>query len=135
MHKQSNELVSFLIGKWDNLSFEVTDGKPVKTETYSETMIAKDFDTLIITAHEYRNGKDLSREMCLKLDGNNITMMQGDFLAKGKCENNLYTFAASINESEYRFRIYTLGDKFVFHRETWKNGNVVQVDMSYLVRK
>jgi hypothetical protein len=28
-----------------------------------------------------------------------------------------------------------MGDKYVFHRETWMGGKVEQVDMSFLVRR
>jgi hypothetical protein len=132
---QPNDLVSFLTGKWDNVSFEISNGQPLKREAYPETMIAKDPDTLTITAHGFRDGKDLTKDMQLVLRGNKITLKQGSFTATGVREDQLYTLKGQHQGQEYRFRLYTLGDKYVFHRETWKDGKVLQVDMSYLERK
>jgi hypothetical protein len=131
----NNDLVNFLTGKWDNVSFEVSDGKPIKREAYPETMVAKDAHTITITARGFRDGKDLTKDMRLELRGNEVTMSQGSFTAKGKREGNLYTLTGTHSGSEFRFRLYTMGNKYVFHRETWKGGAVEQVDMSYLVRK
>jgi hypothetical protein len=131
----ANDLVNFLEGKWDNISFEISDGKPVKKEEYPETMIIKDPDTLTITAHGFRDGKDLTKDMKLEVRGENVTMSQGDFSASGKREDNVYSLKSLYKGSEFRFRLYTLGDKYVFHRETWKDGKIQQIDMSYLIRK
>ncbi|MEK6706675.1 MAG: hypothetical protein AABZ06_12895 [Bdellovibrionota bacterium] len=131
----ANELVQFLTGKWDNVSFEISDGKPVKNEAYPETMIIKDADTLTITAHGFRDGKDLTKDMKLELRGDELTMSQGSFVAKGKREDKVYTLKSLFQGTEFRFRLYTLGDKYVFHRETWKDGKIQQIDMSYLTRK
>ena len=120
-----NDFVSFLLGKWDNVSFGISDGKPIKSEAYPETMIGKDTDTLTITAHGVLNGKDLTKDMRLELRGNDITMKQGSFIAKGKREDNVYSLKGESGENEYRFRLYTLGDKYVFHRETWKAGKIL----------
>lgn len=132
---KANDLVSFLTGKWDNISFEISNGEPVKREAYPETMVTKDFDTLTITAHGFRDGKDLTKDMKLIVRGDDITMSQGTFVAKGKREDKLYSLKGEQAGSEYRLRLYTLGDKYVFHRETWKDGKLLQMDMSYLVRK
>jgi hypothetical protein len=131
---EPNDLVKFLTGKWDNVSFEISDGKPVKREEYPETMIAKDSDTLTITAHGYKDGKDLTKDMYLKVRGKAVTLQQGDFTATGTREDSVYTLKGLSKGAEYRFRLYTLGDKYVFHRETWKDGKIQGIDMSYLVR-
>lgn len=130
-----NELVKFLTGKWDNVSFEISDGKPVKKEEYPETMIVKDSDTLTITAHGFKDGKDLTKDMHLEVRGNNITMSQGSFKAIGTKEDSVYSMKGTADGSEFRFRLYALGDKYVFHREVWKNSKIQQLDMSYLIRK
>ena len=132
---KSNDIVNFLVGKWDNVSFEISDGKSIKRETYPETMVAKDPDTLTITAHGFRNGKNLTKDMRLELRGDEITMSQGLFIAKGKREDKVYSLKGESDGNEYRFRLYLLGDKYVFHRETWKAGKITQIDMSYLIRK
>ncbi len=86
---KANDLVQFLTGKWDNVSFEISDGKPVKREAYPETMITKDADTLTITAYGFRDGKDLTKDMQLIVRGNEVTMAQGSFTAKGTREDNV----------------------------------------------
>ncbi len=130
-----NDLVSFLNGKWDNVSFDVVDGKEVKRDAYAETMVAKDADTLTITAHGIRDGQDLTKDMRLVLRGSDITMSQGKFTAHGKREGNVYAMTGTENGKEYRFRLYTMGDKYVFQREIWNGDQVEEVDLSYLVRK
>lgn len=130
-----NDLVKFLAGKWENTSFEVLDGKPVKKEEYPETMVIKNENTVTITAHGYRDGKDLTKDMRLEVVGDKAVMSQGSLTSKGHREDNVYYFSGTQDGTEYRFRIYAMGDKFVFHRETWKGGKIQQVDMSYLVRK
>ena len=132
---QTNELVQFLAGKWDNISFEISNGKPVKKEEYPETMLIKDDDTLTITAHGFKDGKDLTKDMHLEVSGDSVTMSQGAFKATGTREDSVYSMKAIFEGMEYRIRLYTLGDKYVFHRETWKNGKIQQIDMSYLLRK
>ena len=132
---EPNDLVKFLTGKWDNTSFEISSGIPIKKEEYPETMIVKDADTLTITAHGYRDGKDLTKDMRLEVRGKKVTMSQGSFKATGTREDSVYSLRGEFEGEEYRFRLYTLGDKYVFHRETWKDGKIRQVDMSYLVRK
>lgn len=57
MGSKFNELVSFLIGKWDNITFEITANKLVKKEEYSETMVGKSEHVLAITAHGFKDGK------------------------------------------------------------------------------
>jgi hypothetical protein len=130
-----NDLVSFLAGDWDNTSFEVSEGKPIKKETYSETMVVKDKDTLTITAHQFRDGNDLTKDMQLKIKGRHASLSQGGFTAMGNREGNFYFFRGKEAGKEYRLRLYTLGDKYVFNREIWSDGQVKQVDMSYLTRK
>jgi hypothetical protein len=133
--EEPNDLVKFLVADWECTSFEVSDGKPVKKEVYLETMVAKDRDTLTITAHEYRDGKDLTRDMHLEVKGAQTTLRQGGFEAKGVREGNVYSFSGKDDGKQYRLRLYTMGDKYVFHRVFWSDGQVQQVDMSYLIRK
>jgi hypothetical protein len=133
--EEPNDLVKFLAGEWENVSFEISDGKPVKRESYLETMVVKDKDTLTITAHEFKDGKDLTKDMHLIVRGRHATLSQGTFIAKGKRHGNVYCFEGKENGKKYRLRVYTMGDKYVFHREIWSNGEIQQMDMSYLCRK
>ena len=133
--EQANDLVSFLAGNWDDVSFEISDGKPIKKEAYAETMVIKDRDTLTITAHAFRDGKDLTKDMTLVVRGHRATMKQDNFLAEGHREGDLYCLKGKAEGKEYRLRLYTMGDKYVFIREIWIKGKVEQVDLSYLIRK
>jgi hypothetical protein len=42
--EKPNDLVRFLGGEWENVSFEISDGKLVKRELYLETMLVKNKD-------------------------------------------------------------------------------------------
>jgi len=130
-----NELIKFLVGNWQNVSFEIADSKPVKKESYAESMVLKDNDTITITAHGYKNGKDLVKDMRLVLKGQRTELSQGPYVAKGKREKNVYYFVGKENGKEYKLRLYTLGDKYVFNREIWSDGRVEEVDISYLVKQ
>jgi len=131
---EPNDLVRFLEGKWDHVGFVISNGNPIKKEKYCETMIIKDVNTLAITAHGFKEGTDLTKDMYLEISGNAIRMKQGDFEATGTCEDAVYSMKGISDDTEYRFRLYALGDKYVFHRETWKGNKIQQIDMSYLVR-
>lgn len=132
---QANEIIQFLQGSWHNYSIIVEDGKAVDKTDYKETMTIKNASTLSITAHDFHEGEDLTRDMTLILEGDKITMKQGSFEAKGLKEGNVYYLKGFYNELEFRFRLYTMGDKYVFHSETWNNGNIEQINMSYLLRQ
>ena len=82
MSKDYNELVDFLIGRWDNTSFEVSDGNSIKREDYPETMVGKDQHTITITAHGFKDGNDLTKDIRLEINGNTIVMSQGSFRAE-----------------------------------------------------
>jgi hypothetical protein len=130
-----NDLVKFLAGNWENISFEIADGRPVKRESYSESMLVKDNDTLTITAHAFREGKDLIKDMHIVVRGHHAVLSQGPFKAKGRREGNAYYFTGKDEGKEYRLRVYTMGDKYVFHREIWSAGQIEEIDMSYLLRQ
>jgi hypothetical protein len=130
-----NDLVKFLAGNWENISFEILDGKPVKRESYLESMIVKDKDTLTITAHAFKDGKDLTKDMQIVVKGRHAVLSQGIFSAKGKREGNAYYFTGKEKGKEYRLRLFTMGDKYVFQREIWSDGQIQEIDMSYLLRQ
>ena len=129
-----NELVKFLEGSWHNYTISIGPGVPVEKDDYAESMQIKDKETIMITAHKYKDGEDLQRDMKLILNENEIIMRQGNFEARGKKEGNVYYLKGVQQGKEYRFRLYTLEDKYIFHSETWKDGKVEHINMSYLVR-
>lgn len=134
-NQNANRLVSFLEGKWHNYSILVSDNNPVKKEDYKETMSIKNDTTITITAHGYKDGKDLTRDMILIVKNDSVSMQQGDFKAIGTCEGNVYHMKGYSGDKEYRFRLYTMGDKYVFHNEVWANGEIEMINMSYLERE
>lgn len=131
----ASEIVAFLEGKWHNFSYFISENEPVQQQDYRETMAIKNDSTLTITAHEYKDGKDLTRDMTLLIDDDKITMRQGDFSATGNREGNAFYLKGYFGGKEYRFRLYMLGDKYIFHSEVWANGKMEMMNMSYLVRE
>jgi len=133
--QDANPLVSFLEGKWHNYSILLSDNNPVNKEDYKETMSIKNDSVITITAHSYKDGKDLTRDMILIVKNDSVTMQQGKFIAKGTREGNVYYLKGYAGDKEYRFRLYTMGDKYVFHNEVWANGKIEMINMSYLERE
>ena len=130
-----DDIVSFLHGKWHNYSFFIADGTPVGEQDYKETMKKKNDTTLTITAHNYKAGEDLTRDMILVVKDSSIVMRQGAFEAVGKREGNVYYLKGEAGDKEYRFRLYTLGDKYIFHSEVWADEKMEMMNMSYLERE
>jgi len=131
----TSPLVTFLDGKWHNYSILISDNNPVKKEDYKETMSIKNDSTLSITAHGYKDGKDLTRDMILIVKNDSVIMQQGKFIARGTREGNVYHMKGYAGDKEYRFRLYTMGDKYIFHNEVWANGEIEMINMSYLERQ
>lgn len=76
-------------------------------------MFPKDADTLVITAHGFKKGQDLTKDMRLEVKGNQVTVGQESFKASGTREDAVYSLKGVVDSTEYRFRLYTLGDKYV----------------------
>ncbi|WP_372643666.1 hypothetical protein [Ancylomarina sp.] len=134
-NQNANQLVKFLEGKWHNYSILVSDSSSISKEDYKEKMSIKNDSTITITAYNYKDGKDLTRDMILVVKNNIVTTRQGDFKASGICEGNVYSMKGYFEDKEYRFRLYTMNDKYIFHREVWVNGKVEMMNMSYLLRE
>jgi hypothetical protein len=132
---EANEIVTFLEGNWHNYSIYVSDSARINKQDYKETMRIKNDSTLTITAYNYKDGKDLTRDMILKIKNDSIVMQQGNFIAKGVREGNVYFLKGYHADKEYRFRLYTMSDKYVFHNEVWADGKIEMMNMSYLLRE
>lgn len=130
----ANEIVSFLEGQWHNYSIVVLNSKPINKHDYRETMSIKNDTTLTITAHKYKEGEDLTRDMILVINDEKVVMQQGDFKATGTRDGNVYYLKGYFEDKEYRFRLYTMGNKYIFHNEVWVDGKIEMMNMSYLVR-
>ncbi len=133
--QNANELVKFLEGKWHNHSYIIENDKEVVAHDYKETMEIVDSVNLSITAHGIKNGENLTKGMTLIVQKDSVTMKQGPFEARGIKEGNVYYLTGNYKAQEYRFRLYTMGDKYIFHSETWHNGKIQSMNMSYLTRQ
>ena len=134
-NQNANQLVTFLEGKWHNYSILVSDSSSISKEDYKEKMSIKNDSTITITAYNYKDGKDLTRDMILVTDTKTVSTRQGDFKASGICEGNVYYMKGNSEGKEYRFRLYTMGNKYIFHSEIWVNGKIEMMNMSYLLRE
>jgi hypothetical protein len=124
--------VDFMIGKWKQVGLGILNSEPVETETYNEIFELKDENTLLVTHDCFGNWE--SNEMKFFENETSVRMIQGDLVAEGLKEGNVYSLVGHEDGSEIKFKLYLMGDKFIQYREILKQGNVVQVDMSYLVR-
>ncbi|OIQ19571.1 MAG: hypothetical protein BM556_03540 [Bacteriovorax sp. MedPE-SWde] len=125
--------VDFMIGEWVQFGIGILHGEPVEPETYNEKFELKDGNTLLVTHDCFGDWE--TNEMNFFEDEDRVKMIQGDLVAEGFREGNVYILAGKEDDSEIKFKLYMMGDKFIQHREVLRQGHVVQVDMSYLVRK
>ena len=68
------------------------------------------------------------------VQGDKITMRQGELVANGYREGNTYYLKGMESGKEVRFKLYTFGNKYIQLREMLENGNISQVDFSVLSR-
>lgn len=97
-------------------------------------MKIKDAETITITALGIDNGKDVTRDMIIKVDGDEVIISQGDFSAKGVKKGNSASLRGTIQNRVYDFRVYFLEDKYVYQKDIWENNNIAEIQMSYLLR-
>lgn len=128
-----NEIIGFLSGKWKTKDIVMTEGSEIQSREYIEIMKIKDSSTVTITAKGYDNGRDLTRDMTIEV-GKDVVLKQGTFSAIGSKVGNSISLDGIQDNRTYRFRLYLLGDKFIFERDVIEKGNIVEVQMSYLTR-
>lgn len=147
---KSNDLIKALEGKWNNFGISLVDGMPVGTEQFIEILSIQDEHNLSIQCEGLQENVISAQKWSIELIGDQISMDQGTYLAKGFRENNLYKLVGIDQGKEFRHQIYVLGDKIIFLRETWeqekacavasrnvsleKLWRVTQIDFSYLVK-
>ena len=129
-----NELISFLKGVWTTTDITITPNKEVKITEYREVMKRKNNETITITALGIDKGKDVTRDMTLKLHGDKVTMSQRDFSAKGTKNGNLVSLRGTYQNQIFNFRLYLMEDKYVFQKDVWEKNRIVEIQMSYLLR-
>jgi hypothetical protein len=132
---RANEIVEFLDGTWVTRDVTVTPNEEVKVEEYREIMKIKDFETVSITALGLDNGKDVTRNMVIRLVGDKVVLSQRDFSAEGVKRENFVSVRGTHDDFVYDFRLYLLDDKNVFQKDVWRGSKIVEVQMSYLLRR
>lgn len=108
---------------------EILGGRPITKRAFPESFKSKDQDTLIVQAH------GVAKEMHIKVRGEKVEMSLGGSEFSGHVEGNTYYLKGKLEGSEFRFRLYTIQDKYMFQRETWVDGKIQQIDMAFLQRK
>jgi hypothetical protein len=129
-----NELVKFLEGTWTTRDVTVSPNQEVKIEEYREIMKIKDPETLTITALGINKGKDVTSDMIIKVKGDEVILSQGDFSARGTKKENSASLRGAFQNRVYDFRLYFLKDKCIYQKDVWENDNIIEIQMSYLLR-
>lgn len=129
-----NELVKFLEGTWTTRDVTVAPNQEVKIEEYREIMKIKDPETLTITALGINKGKDVTRDMIIKVKGDEVILSQGDFSARGTKKENSASLRGAFQNRVYDFRLYFLKGKYICQKDVWENDKIVEIQMSYLLR-
>jgi hypothetical protein len=130
----ANDLIKALEGRWINSGIGLIDGAPVGTDNFIEILAAKDEHTLSIKCEGLRTEVASASDWRIELIGDDVSMDQGSYVAKGRRQNNVCTLVGYDEGKEIRHRIVVLGDKVAFLREIWSDGKAIQIDFSYLVR-
>jgi hypothetical protein len=132
--RRANEIVEFLEGTWVTRNVTVTSDQKVKVEEYMEIMKVKDFETVSITAVGIDKGKDVTRDMVIRLVGDRVVLSQRDFSAEGVKKGKFVSLRGAYGDLVFDFRLYLLDDKYVFEKDVWRGSKIVEVQMSYLLR-
>ena len=131
----ANEIVEFLEGTWVTRDVTVTPDHEVKVEEYEEVMKVKDSETISITALGLDKGRDVTRDMVIRLVGDRVVLSQRDFSAEGVKKGNFVSLRGAYGDLVFDFRLYLLDDKYVFEKDVWRGSEIVEVQMSYLLRR
>jgi len=131
----ANEIVEFLEGTWVTRDVTVTPSHEVKVEEYKEVMKVKDSETISITALGLDKGRDVTRDMVIRLVGDRVVLSQRDFSAEGVKKGNFVSLRGAYGDLVFDFRLYLLDDKYVFEKDVWRGSEIVEVQMSYLLRR
>jgi len=134
VRSKPNELIRFLNGIWTTRDITITPNKEVKITEYKEVMKMKDSETITITALGIDKGKDVTRDMTIKLEGDKVTMSQRDFSAKGIKNGNLVSLRGTYENQIFDFRLYLMENKYIYQKDVWENNRIVEIQMSYLLR-
>lgn len=129
-----NEIVRFLEGEWWNVDISVAPDAEVALNEYREKMIIKDPQTLTVTAFKIKGGQDVTSDIIIRLDGDRVTLIQDGFSAHGTKTGNFIALEGTHQQFTMSFRLYLMGDTYIYQKDVWEDGRVVHSQMSYLRR-
>lgn len=109
--RKPNEIIKFLEGTWTTRDTTIMPNQEVKIQEYKETMKIKDSETITVTAMGINKGKDVTRDIIMKINGDEVIMSQGDFSATGIKKGNYISLRGTYQDRVYDFRLYILKDK------------------------
>lgn len=134
-NKKPNPIITFLEGKWTAHNTMITDDR-VNHDTYDETITIKDADTVSITAHGVDDGKDITREMTISLDGETLTLKQGDYEAVGVFKNNhAHLHTKNYQGKDFDTRIMLLNNTYIYQMDVYEHDTCIMSQMSHLIKK
>jgi len=129
-----NEIVQFLEGEWWNVDITITEETGVRLNEYREVMVIKDDQTLTVTAFKIKEGQDVTKDITIKMNGDSVTLGQGDFEAHGVKTGNLVSLSGKAGDFIIDFRLYLMGDTYIYQKDVHKGDEVIESQMSYLER-
>ncbi len=135
MKDKPNEILAFLEGRWVCEDRVFAPGRAPVVHRYEETIAIKDTETLSITAEGLKD-TPITKDMSISVAEGQVTMGQGDFTATGKIHGNrVLLFNDGYLDRQYEIRLYLMGDTYLYHMDTLKEGDVITSQTSYLKRK
>ncbi len=135
MPNKANTIIRFLEGAWTAHNTMITDDR-VNHDTYDETITIKNDDTISITAHGVDEGKDLTRDMTIHLNGEQITLKQGDYEARGTFkENHASLHTKNYQGKDFDTRIRLLNNTYIYQMDVFEHGKCIMSQMSHLTKK
>ena len=129
-----NEIVQFLEGEWWNVDITVTEESGVRLNEYRELMVIKDDQTLTVTAFKIKEGQDVTKDITIKMAGDSVTLAQEGFEAHGVKTGNFVSLSGTSGEFVIEFRLYLMGDTYVYQKDVRKGDEVIESQVSYLER-
>jgi len=129
-----NEVVRFLEGEWWNVDITVSKEGDITLNEYREKMTVKDHQTLTVTAFEIREGVDVTKDITVRIDGDSVVLAQEGFEARGIKTGNRLILEGKHGAYRIEFRLYLMGDAYIYQKDVWLDGEIVQSQMSYLQR-
>lgn len=129
-----NEIVSFLEGTWWNVDINIGRDGAVTLNEYREEMVVADPQTLTVTAFKIKAGEDVTKNITISVEGDSVVLAQDNFAARGIRRGNHIELTGSFENFDIVFRLYLMGDTYIYQKDMYEAGEVVHSQMSYLRR-